>query len=528
MPSVSRRRFISGLVVAGAATQVRPLRAWATDPAPAPWSGDFTYAPGARVTFAGRTWRAATATARGQYPQGVGDGSRADRDLLLAQRTGFAQGVTGGDSGATYVVTSTADTNTPGTLRYGLTRNVPLWIVFDKSLGPNITIALASKLKPLANKTVDGRGVAVTITGSYDILIKGLGTANQIWCYVDRIVAPIVSAYAVNHGFTIDGTTASKGAPNGFDLVWLHHVGLGQTGDTILGFTKLGASPSRVTVDWCRFGPQPGVDAWLYAYNARTLGQDNSAENGKGAMCGLDPQDGSSPDALQTTFHHNLIRGSVQRNIKVQRSRAHFFNNVVDRWGYPPLVTVPSDAKNHPDAQKYVTDYQSGSKINATNPKYGSGATEIGADGELLSQNNVYSPYAANEEHLLSPALVAAGYLASPWLVTAPRTNPMRLFPVKLDPRVADPLIKSSGNWSPAGALTDLNLQLHPEQVFTGVTYASDSSPFAAIGSGQTRPAGDDWHNDAPYAYSLAAADAQLQSDLGVGAGNAQAWVAEA
>jgi pectate lyase len=502
------------------------VRARAADPAPGDWSPNTAYANGARVTYRGRTWRADGPTARGQYPQGVGDGSRADRDLLLAQRTGFAQAVTGGDAGDTYVVTSTADTNTPGTLRYGLTRTVPLWIVFDKSLGPDVTIQLTSKLKPTANKTVDGRGVSVTITGSYDISIKGLGTANQIWCYVDRIVAPVIASYAVNHGFTIDGTP-TKGAPTGFDLIWLHHVDLGQTGDSILGFSKSGSAPSRVTVDWCRFGPQPDVDAWLYAYNAHTLGQDNSAENGKGAMCGLDPQDGAWPDAIQTTFHHNLIRGSVQRNIKVHRSRSHFFNNVVDRWGYPPLVTVPSDAKNHADARDYVANYQSGSKVCATNPKYGSGATEIGPDGELLSQNNVYVPYALNEEHLLSPALVNAGYLASPWLITAPRLNPVRLFPVKPNPSLADPMVKSSGNWSPAGALTDLNLQVHPEQVFTGVTYATDVSPYGAIGSGETRASGDNWRNDAPYAYSLVAADAALQSDLGVGAGNAQAWVAE-
>jgi pectate lyase len=526
MPAVSRRRFISGLFVAGAATQLPAVRAWATDPTPTPWSSGVAYATGSRVTYQGRTWRAVSATGRGQYPQGVGDGSRSDRDLLLAQRNGFAQAVTGGDAGATYVVTSTADTSTPGTLRYGLTRAVPLWIVFDKSLGPSITIQLQSKLKPLANKTVDGRGVSVRITGSYDLSIKGLGTVNNIWAYVDRVVAPVDSKFSVSHGFSIDGTPAS-GAPVGFDLIWLHHVGFGQTGDSIVGMGKSGTAPSRVTVDWCSFGPQPDVDAWLYAYNAHTLGFNNSAENGKGAMCGLDPQDGAAPDAIQTTFHHNRFLASVQRNIKVHRSRSHFYNNFIDRWGYPPLVTVPSDAKNHPDAQQYAQTNQAGSKVNAVNPTYGAGATEIGPDGELLCQNNVFAPYAKDEEHVLSAALVRAGYLTTPWLVTAPRLNPMRFFPVKPNAALADPLVKSSGNWSPAGALADLNLQLHPEQVFTGVTYASDASPYAAIGSGQTRAAGENWNNDAPYAYALAIADAQLRDDLAIATGNVQAWVAE-
>ncbi|HVT77481.1 MAG TPA: hypothetical protein VHD87_10655 [Acidimicrobiales bacterium] len=502
------------------------LRAWATD-TPTPWDPDLTYTSGARVSYGGRTWRAQSDTGRGQYPQGVGDGSRADRDLLLAQRSGFAQAVTGGDAGSTYVVTSTADTKAPGTLRYGLTRPTPLWIVFDKSLGPNVVIQLTSKLKPKANKTVDGRGVSVTVTGSYDINLQSLGTANHIWAYVNRVVSPVAAGYGAAHGFTTNGTPPKAGGAGGFDLFWLHHVTLGQTGDSVLAFAKATA-PSRVTVDWCSFGPQPDVDAWAYAYNARTLGQDNSAENGKGGMCGLDPQDGAAPDALCTTFHHNHIRGSVQRNVKVHRSRSHFFNNFVDRWGYPPLVTVPSDAKNHGDAQDYVAAYQAGSKVNATNPAYGSGGVEIGPDGELLCQNNVFLPYAYNEEHVLSPALVQAGYLSTPWRVTAPRLNPMRLYPVKPNPKLPDALVNATGNWSPAGALADLNMQVHPELVFRNSTFASDVSPYNAIGSGQTRTAGDDWSGDAPYSYALRAADDALVSDLTAGAGNIQAWIAEA
>ena len=504
------------------------MRAWAATAksVATEWDPTATYVAGSSVTYRGQVWRAVADVARGQYPQGVGDGSRADRDLLLAQRNGFAQAVTGGDAGLTYVVTSTADTSTPGTLRYGLTRKEPLWIVFDKALGPNVTITLTTKLKPTANKTVDGRGVSVTITGSYDISIKGLGTANHIWCYIDRIVSPVMAGYAAHHDFSVDGAPG-KGAPIGFDQFWVHHVGFGQNADDLMVLAKAGASPSRSTVDWCRFGPTPGIDAWAYAYNARTLGQDNSADNGKSVLLGLDPQDGASPDAIQTTFHHNRIHGAVQRNVKVQRGRAHFYNNYVDRWGYPPLVTTPNDAKNHPDAQSYAATYQAGAKKNAINPNYGPAATEAGADAELLCQNNVFLPYAPNEEHVLSPALVAAGYLTSPWFVTLPQTIAVRRYPVKPNPAVADPLVKSSGNWSPAGAIPGLDLAVHPEQVFTGVTYASATSPYPAIEGGQTRAAGDDWRNDAPYAYSLTPADAVLQDDLSRGTGNVQGWALE-
>lgn len=526
MPKLSRRRFISGLFVAGAASQLPMVRAWATAAPPTEWAANLGYAAGSRVTYAGKTWRAVSAAARGQYPQGVGDGTRADRDLLLAQRNGFAKAVTGGDAGATYVVTTTADTTAVGTLRYGLTRKEPLWIVFDKALGPTVTITLASKLKPTPNKTIDGRGLSVAITGSFDISVKGLASANHIWCYLDRVVTPVAAGFSGSHDFSVDGTPP-KGAPAGFDQFWVHHVGFGQNGDDLLVLAKAGA-PSAATVDWCRFGPTPDVDAWVYAYNARTLGQDNSAENGKVALVGIDPQDGAAPDAIQATFHHNRIHGSVQRNVKVQRGRAHFYNNLVDRWGLPPLVTTINDAKNHPDAQNYAANYQAGAKKSAVNPNYGPAATEVGPDGELLCQNNVYVPYAANEEHVLSAALVNAGYLSTPWLVTLPANVAVRRYPVKPNPSLPDPLVKTSGNWSPATTVTGLDLAVHPEQVFTGVTYASDTSPYPAIGNGATRPAGDNWNNDAPYSYAPATADAQLQDDLSHATGNVQAWVLDA
>ena len=522
MSSVSRRRFISGLFLAGATTQLS-ARALASDGTATAWDPSTGYAAGSRVSYRGQTWRAKQPAGPGQYPQGVGDGSRADRDLLLAQRNGFAQRVTGGDAGDTYVVTSTADTKTRGTLRYALMRPEPLWIVFDKALGPNVTIALTSKLKPLANKTVDGRGVNVRITGSYDINIKGLGVANQIWCYIERVVSPVTAPLGGIHGFTIDGVP-NKGDVGGLDLIWLHHITFGQTGDSVLSIGKAASSrPSRLTIDWCRFGLQPDVDAWLYAYNARTLGQDNSAENGKSAAVGLDPQDGQWPDAIQATWHHNHFEGAVQRIIKVQRARAHFYNNLVDRWAQPPLVVQPNDAKNHPDAVAYANTYQSGAKQSTIRPNYNSSATEIANDGELLSQNNVYVPYALNEEHLLSPALVAAGYLKSPWLITLPRKQAAVI--VAKSAKAPTSLVKSTGNWSPDRDAVGLDLQSNPDLVFTGVTFASTEDPYNVLPNGQTRQAGDDWRNDAPYGYALEVAGVGLQREIAAAAGNDQVWV---
>lgn len=510
---------MTGLVGAAAAGALfDPRRSLA---APAEWDPARSYPAGSRVTFGGRQWRATSDSHPGQAPAGAGDGSAADRNLLLAQRSGFARAVTGGLDGATYVVTSTKDTSVPGTLRHALTRPEPLWIVFDKALGPAVTIRLGNKLKPLADKTVDGRGLDVTIEGGVDLSIKGLGTANHIWAYVTRSVTPVLSAFGAADGFGLNGLPA-KGSPKvGFDLVWLHHVALTESGDGLLDLCKAGQQ-SRVTVDWCRFGLNPGLATWTYAFDARTLGMNNSPDNGKSVLAGLDPNDGSSPDALEMTMHHNLFRGCVQRNAKVQRSRAHYYNNFVDRWGYPPLVTVASDARYHPDAQQYASTYQSGAKKNAINPSYGALGTEIGPDGELLSQHNVYRPYEEGEVHLLSPALEAAGLLSAPWRVTFTRHVAARQYPAKPNPALAPPLVHSSGNWSTTGAPAGVDLQIHPDKVFTGVSYAAASSPYGAIAT--PRAAGADYGGDAPYAYTLDPAGPALAEAIDRSAGNVQVW----
>ena len=87
------------------------------------------------------------------------------RQSLADCATGFGSGAIGGKNGQIYTVNSSADDDVanpqPGTLRYGVTREEPLWIIFATSM----TIYLKNELIMTSYKTIDGRGVNVHISG---------------------------------------------------------------------------------------------------------------------------------------------------------------------------------------------------------------------------------------------------------------------------------------------------------------------------------------------------------------------------
>jgi pectate lyase len=75
---------------------------------------------------------------------------------------GYGKSAMGGKGGDIYTVTSSDDNPvnpTPGTLRYGATREKPLWIIFSKDMN----IKLSLPLYVAGHKTFDGRGAEVRI-----------------------------------------------------------------------------------------------------------------------------------------------------------------------------------------------------------------------------------------------------------------------------------------------------------------------------------------------------------------------------
>uniref|UniRef100_A0A0D9WLQ6 Pectate lyase n=1 Tax=Leersia perrieri TaxID=77586 RepID=A0A0D9WLQ6_9ORYZ len=88
------------------------------------------------------------------------------RKRLAKCAMGFGHKTTGGLAGKIYTVTDATDDNLiiprRGTLRYGVIQERPLWIVFSSSM----VINLSKELIVAGDKTIDGRGVQVHITGA--------------------------------------------------------------------------------------------------------------------------------------------------------------------------------------------------------------------------------------------------------------------------------------------------------------------------------------------------------------------------
>jgi pectate lyase len=97
-----------------------------------------------------------TALAGGPQPYTA---QTAGYDDLLLHRTGFARDanvVGGGPAARVYIVDSTSDASTPGTLRHALEADEPFWIRFAPAMAGN-SILVASPIRPKSYKTIDGR-----------------------------------------------------------------------------------------------------------------------------------------------------------------------------------------------------------------------------------------------------------------------------------------------------------------------------------------------------------------------------------
>ncbi|KAG0563689.1 hypothetical protein M758_8G049600 [Ceratodon purpureus] len=208
---------------------------------------------------------------------------RSHRQALASCATGFGRNALGGKNGPIYVVTSNGDdTKNPqrGTLRYGVTREGPLWIIFAKSM----TIKLKGELWVSAYKTIDGRGAEVHITGGSQISIQKTNNVIIHGLHIHDIRPSGPSTIRVSPSKVV---RRGKSEGDGIHIwesrdVWIDHCYLAKATDGLLDVTRgstmitisncflekhdkvmlLGASPKhtqdrgmRVTVAFNKFGP---------------------------------------------------------------------------------------------------------------------------------------------------------------------------------------------------------------------------------------------------------------------------------
>lgn len=212
----------------------------------------------------------------------------------LGPAVGFGAKATGGAGGAVYHVTSAADTLVPGTLRWGLAQPQPLWIVFDG----DVTINLTAGMPVASNKTIDGRGRHVTLTGhgQQGLLIQGV--RNVI----------VESLTFRDFGDTL--LTAQNDPDDAIAVmqstdVWIDHNDLSMAGDKLIA---VGLGSSGVTISWNHF------------HN-----QQQTVQIGAQANAAVDVN-------ITVTIHHNFFDRSGYRNPVASYGRVHVYDNYLLGW----------------------------------------------------------------------------------------------------------------------------------------------------------------------------------------------------
>ena len=212
---------------------------------------------------------------------------------LLEHRSGFGQNVTGG-AGGELVILNTLDFNT---FKDAVTSEGAKWIRFAPGLTGEIEID--GNLKISSNKTIDGRGADITLTSP--------GDCDEINFWGSDHTNLIVHNIKIIEEGAGDNCGQALGIAFGASKVWIDHVTFMKNGDESV---STGQGATSVTVSWCKFDDTP-----------------------KGALLSWGPNY-PSDSATHVTIHHCAFINGVSRCPKIRRGKVHFYNNVVEDWGW--------------------------------------------------------------------------------------------------------------------------------------------------------------------------------------------------
>ncbi|CAN4099259.1 unnamed protein product [Withania somnifera] len=163
-----------------------------------------------------------------------------NRKRLADCAIGFGKNAIGGRDGKIYVVTDSGNDDPvnpkPGTLRYAVIQNEPLWIIFARDM----VIRLKEELIMNSFKTIDGRGASVHIAGGPCITIQ----------FVTNVIIHGIHIHDCKQG----GMTISDGdgvSIFGGSHIWVDHCSLSNCMDglidAVMGSTAITISNNYMT-----------------------------------------------------------------------------------------------------------------------------------------------------------------------------------------------------------------------------------------------------------------------------------------
>ncbi len=225
-----------------------------------------------------------------------------DVNALYAERVGWGATTTGGDPGNVYVVNTlsggASGTGAQGSLRRALESTQNYWIVF--AVDGKINLG-SERVNVRSNKTIDGRGKAVTINGELrmssvqNILVTDVTLSNDPYINDCGQLGDVVIITGPG------GASPSDFASRRF---WFHHVRFERGGDGLLDLR----GATDVTISWSHF-----------------------REHSKGLLMWRDSN--QQPAAgMRVTMHHNFIDQLTVRGPRFHYGKIHYFNNFVYRW----------------------------------------------------------------------------------------------------------------------------------------------------------------------------------------------------
>ncbi|XP_042404047.1 pectate lyase-like [Zingiber officinale] len=175
----------------------------------------------------------------------------ADRRRQLAEcAQGFGRRAGGGKAGELYVVTDASDSDVvdpkPGTLRFGVVQDRPLWIVFARDM----VIRLAEELIVTSNKTIDGRGADVRIAGGAGLTLQFVHNVILHGLRIHDIKAGNGGMVRVSESH-VGRRTRSDGdgiSISGSSDIWIDHVSVANCMDGLIDAEQ---NSTAITVSNC-------------------------------------------------------------------------------------------------------------------------------------------------------------------------------------------------------------------------------------------------------------------------------------
>ncbi|XP_059300017.1 probable pectate lyase 18 [Lycium ferocissimum] len=231
-----------------------------------------------------------------------------NRQRLADCAIGFGKNAVGGRDGKIYVVTDSGNddpvTPKPGTLRYAVIQNEPLWIIFARDM----VIQLKEELIMNSFKTIDGRGASVHIADGPCITIQG----------VTNIIIHGIHIHDCKQG----GNAMVRNSPQ--------HYGWRTISDGD-GVSIFGGS--HIWVDHCSLSNcMDGLIDAIMGSTAITISNNYMTHHDKVMLLGHSDSHVQDKNMQVTIAFNHFGEGLVQRMPRCRHGYFHVVNNDYTHW----------------------------------------------------------------------------------------------------------------------------------------------------------------------------------------------------